>query len=56
MELFVGSFIIFVLTAFALGIGLLFRGRPMHAGCSGLPGEKGGKSEVLCGGACGRKR
>ncbi len=56
MELFVGSFIIFALTALALSIGLLFRGRPMHAGCSGVPGEKGCKSEVLCGGACGRKR
>ncbi len=56
MELFVGSFIIFVLTALALGIGLLFRGRPMHAGCSGFSGEKGCNSEALCGGACGRKR
>lgn len=56
MELFVGSFIIFVLSALALGIGLLFRGRPMHAGCGSLPGEKGGKSESLCGSACGRQR
>ena len=56
MELFVGSFIIFVLTALALGIGVLFRGRPMHAGCGSLPGDKSCKSEALCGGACGRKR
>ncbi len=56
MELFVGSFVMFVLTALALGIGMVFRGRPMHAGCRGLPGDKNCESKALCGGACRRER
>jgi hypothetical protein len=56
MELFIGSFVMFVLTALALGIQLVFRGRPMHLGCGGLPDEKGCKRKALCGGACRRKR
>jgi hypothetical protein len=56
MELFIGSFLIFILTAIALGIGILFRGRPMHAGCRGLPGKLGCASEPLCGGICRRRR
>lgn len=55
MELFIGSFLIFSLTALALGVGILFRGRPMHAGCRALPGESGCESETACGGACRRK-
>ncbi len=35
MALFVGSFVMFLLTALALSIGIIFRGRSMHAGCRG---------------------
>lgn len=55
MELFIGSFIIFALTALALGIGILFRGRAMHAGCRKLPGQSSCESSALCGGACRRR-
>lgn len=55
MELFVGSFIVFALTALALGIGILFRGRAMHAGCRRLPGQSTCDSKLLCGGVCRRR-
>jgi len=56
MELFIGSFVMFLLIALALGIGIVFRGRPMHAGCRSLPGKFGCESKVLCGGVCRRRR
>ncbi len=52
MELFIGSFVIFVLTALALGIGILFRGSAMHAGCGGLPGKSNCASRAQCGRVC----
>lgn len=55
MALFIGSFVIYALVALALGIGILFRGRAMHAGCRGMPGESECKSKALCGGACRRE-
>ena len=55
MELYVGSFIMFALAALALGIGILFRGRPMHAGCRRMPGEGACESKPLCGGVCRRE-
>lgn len=55
MELFIGSFVIFVMTALALGIGVIFRGRPMAAGCRRLPGESRCESEMQCGGVCRRR-
>ena len=55
MELFFGSFVMFILTALALGIGIVFRGRAMHAGCSRLTGRLGCESNALCGGVCRRK-
>ncbi|MEX0962926.1 MAG: hypothetical protein WDZ52_02640 [Pseudohongiellaceae bacterium] len=54
MALFIGSFIVFVLAAVAMAIGILFRGRPMHAGCRSMPGESNCESETLCNGACKR--
>ena len=56
MELFIGSFVVMVLTALSLGVSLVFRGRPIHAGCRNLPGKRGCELEALCGGACRRKR
>ena len=56
MALFIGSFVIYALVALALGIGILFRGRAMHAGCRGMPGDESGcQSKALCGGVCRRK-
>ncbi len=55
MELIIGSFAVYALVALALGIGSLFRGRAMHAGCRRLPGESNCKSQALCGGVCRRK-
>lgn len=54
MELFIGSLLIFGLTALAMAIGTLFRGRPMHAGCRNLPGDPDCVSKSQCGGACRR--
>jgi len=56
MELFVGSFIMFALTALALGISILFHGRAMHAGCRKLPDQSSCNSKMLCGGVCRRRR
>lgn len=50
MALFFGSFVMFLLTALALGIGIIFRGRPMHAGCRGPDGQSG------CAGRCAESR
>ena len=55
MELFVGSFIVFVFAALAMAIGIIFRGRTMHAGCRRLPGDPGCETELSCGGVCGGK-
>lgn len=52
MELFFGSFIIFLTVALALGIGVVFRGRPLRAGCRRLPGSSDCKLKALCGGVC----
>lgn len=46
MALFFGSFVMFLLTALALGIGILFRGRPMGAGC------RGAAEPSACAGRC----
>lgn len=56
MEIFLVSFAVYVLVALALGIGVMFRGRAMHAGCRGLPGGSSCKSKALCGGVCQRVR
>lgn len=50
MQLFFGSFIIFLSVALALGISIVFRGRPLRRGCNRLPGSPGCKSKALCGG------
>ena len=55
MELIIGSFAIYALVSLALGIGIIFRGRAMHAGCRGLPGDSDCPSKALCGGVCRRK-
>jgi len=55
MTLFIGSFVAFLLTALALGVGIIVRGQPMHAGCSGLPGESVCDSQAVCGGVCRRR-
>jgi len=56
MALFFGSFLIFVLVALALGVGIIFRGRAMHAGCGRMPGESACESKALCGDICRRRR
>ena len=55
MELFIGSIIAFVLTALALGVGIMFRGQPMHASCRGLPLDANCQSKMSCSGVCRRK-
>jgi len=52
MELFVGSLVVFVGAALAMGIGTLLQGRPMHGGCRSLPRDQHCKFQALCGGAC----
>lgn len=54
MEIFLVGFVVYALVALALGIGIMFRGRAMHAGCRGLPDGSSCKSKALCGGACRR--
>jgi hypothetical protein len=34
MEIFIGSFIIFIISSLALGLGMLFLGKPLHGRCS----------------------
>ncbi len=34
MEIFIGSFIIFIISSLALGLGMLFLGKPIHGSCS----------------------
>lgn len=55
MELFIGSFVVFLVTAMALGIGVIFRGQPMPVGCRGLPGESGCESKARCSSFCQRR-
>ncbi len=54
MEIFLISFIIYLLTAFAIGIGIMFRGQAMHAGCRGGPGKLNCKYKSTCSGQCRR--
>lgn len=54
MALFIGSLIVFTLSTLALAIGIVFRGKPMHAGCRKLPGEAC-QSSTLCNGVCHRR-
>ena len=54
MEIFIISFVIFLLMALAIGIGILFRGQSMHAGCRGLPEGSNCKFHSMCGDKCGR--
>ena len=56
MEPFFVSFAVYVVTALALGIGIVFRGRRMHVGCRSLPDESECGSKALCGGVCRRVR
>jgi hypothetical protein len=56
MEIFLVSFAVYIVTALALGIGILFRGHAMHAGCRGLPDRRSCKSTAPCGSACRRVR
>ncbi len=55
MALFLGSFLVFLLAALALGIGIIVNGKPMSAGCRSLPGEPDCDSKSLCGGVCRRR-
>lgn len=58
MQLFIaiaGSFIVFALVALALGIGILVRGKPMHAGCRALPDAGGCAANGQCAGECERR-
>ena len=52
MNVFVISFFVYMVFAFAIGIGILFRGRSMHAGCQKLSKGTQCKSRALCSGAC----
>ena len=52
MALFFGSFAVFVLVALALGISVVFKGRPMEISCRGAPARRGCKSIMRCRGTC----
>jgi hypothetical protein len=54
MEMFLISFVIFLLMALAISIGILIRGRSMHAGCRVLPEGSNCKYKSLCGDNCRR--
>ena len=56
MEIFIISFVVYLLTAFAIGIGILFRGKSMPAGCRGQSGSSSCKSKSLCGDRCRKVR
>ncbi len=56
MEIFVISFVVYLLTALAIGIGIMFRGQTMHAGCRGLPKKSSCKYKSICSGQCRRKK
>lgn len=47
MEIFIGSFVVFALSALALLLGSLLRGRPLRPGC--------GQKKADCPGDCGNK-
>lgn len=56
MEIFVISFIVYILTALAVGIGILFRGQPMHAGCQGKTDKPSCQYKFSCHGQCRRDK
>ncbi|MGI9342055.1 MAG: hypothetical protein ACR2QV_04355 [Gammaproteobacteria bacterium] len=55
MDLFIGTLLVFLCAALAMGLGLLIKGKPMHGGCRSLPADRHCRFEMLCGGACRRK-
>ena len=52
MEIFIISFVVYLMTAFSIGIGMLFRGQSMHAGCRGLAEKSSCKYQSICSGQC----
>jgi len=56
MEIFIISFVVYLLLALAIGIGILFRGKSMPAGCRGPLGSSSCKSKSLCGNQCRKVR
>lgn len=54
MEIFIISFTVYILVALAIGIGIMFRGRAMHAGCRSLSVKSHCKHQSLCGDKCRR--
>jgi len=55
MATFIGTLLVFLCVALALGLGVILRGRPMHAGCRSLPADQHCRFDMLCGGACKRR-
>jgi hypothetical protein len=51
MEIFIISFMIYILVALAIGIGILIRGKAMSAGCGGTE-ELKCKYKSICGNKC----
>jgi len=56
MEIFTISFAVYLFMALAIGIGILLRGRSMHAGCRGLPTGLNCQYKSLCGEKCERNQ
>lgn len=56
MDVFIISFFVYLLVALAIGIGILFRGKAMHAGCGGLPTSKSCQFKSTCSGQCQREK
>ena len=54
MNEFIIAFVVYLLVAFAIGIGILFRGQAMHAGCGGSPTTKNCQFKSNCSGQCRR--
>ena len=56
MEVFIISFLVYLLVALAIGIGILFRGQTMHAGCGGSTTTKDCQHKSICAGQCRRNK
>ena len=56
MKIFLVNFVVFLTMALALGIGLIFRGKPVSTGCHKLPDGSSCKNKSLCHGVCRRAR
>ena len=56
MEIFIISFVVYLLTAFSIGISILFRGQSMPVGCRGLPENPSCQFKGICGKHCERTK